>query len=111
PLGPPPARRARLGVSLDSQPEESAPPGGSMDRHPAEWPALLRLTVQRSANPPVSVWVTVHPLRAGNPGDHTGRQPRQAIPAVAAAIEKTPCHPSNDPHASAKDLANRTLER
>src|SRR5262249_25248293 len=29
---------------------------------------LLRLTVQRSVNPPVSVWATVHRSRASRPG-------------------------------------------
>src|SRR5262245_614971 len=60
--------------SLDRQPEESAPPGGSMDNHPAEWPALLRFTVQRSANPPVSVWASVHRSRGPIRYPATGRR-------------------------------------
>jgi hypothetical protein len=69
--------------SLDRQPEESAPPGGSMDNHPAEWPALLRLTVQRSANPPVSVWASVHRSRAqsGTP------RPGAALPPIPSMGE------------------------
>jgi len=54
--------------SVDRRPEESAAPGGSVDNHPAEWPGLVRLTVQRSGNPPVSVWATVHRSRASRPG-------------------------------------------
>ena len=58
----------RVDQSLDRQPEESAAPGGSVDNHPAESLDLLRLTVQRSGNPPVSVWATVHCSRASRPG-------------------------------------------
>jgi hypothetical protein len=74
-----------LGVSLDSQPEESAPPGGSMDNHPAGWPGLVGLTVQRSGNPPVSVWATVHRSWARKPVDLTGKRSASGDATVAPA--------------------------
>ncbi len=58
-----------------------------MDNHPAEWPGLLRLTVQRSVNPPVSVWAAVHGSRASHLGVLTGGRSLSSDVTAAPAIK------------------------
>lgn len=58
------AHRLLRCTSLASQPEQLAPPDRSLDKHPARWPGLFRLTVHRSMSPTDLFWVSVHRSRA-----------------------------------------------
>jgi hypothetical protein len=74
-------------ASLASQPEQFAPSDGSLDKHPARWPGVFRLTVHRSMSPTDLFWVSVHRSRT--------EQVRSIVPELRGLVS-TPAPSSGE---------------